>query len=101
MASTAPNITIELAAPIPSLPLVKAKEYIKVAGTSDEYPGPPPVKATTRSKLFMAIWDRIITVLKKTGLRLGMIILVYILGRLAPSIWAALIMESSIKINQY
>ena len=61
-----------LAAPNPIWLRLKAKVYMKVAGISEENPGPPPVSAITRSKLLMAMWERMIRELKKTGRSDGM-----------------------------
>ena len=69
-------MTIALAAPIPIWLRLNANVYMNVAGRSEENPGPPPVSAITRSKLLIAMWDRMIRELKKTGRNDGMMILV-------------------------
>ena len=65
------SIIIALAAPSPIWLRLNAKVYMKVAGRSDEKPGPPPVSAITRSKLLIAMWPRMISALKKTGAATG------------------------------
>jgi len=60
-----------LAEPMPIWPRLKVNEYMNIAGRSEEYPGPPAVMAATRSKLLMAMCERIISELKNTGRRLG------------------------------
>ncbi len=74
MAITVRNMIIALDAPKANRARLKAKAYIKVAGKSEAYPGPPRVKTITRSKLLIAICDRIITELINTGRKLGIII---------------------------
>jgi hypothetical protein len=74
IAMMAMNIIMALAAPNASRFRVNANVYMKVAGRSEEYPGPPLVRTMTRSKLLIAMWAMIITELKNTGLKLGMMI---------------------------
>ena len=63
MARIAPSIMIALAEPMPICPRLKVKEYMNMAGKSEEYPGPPAVIADTRSKLLMAMCARIMKAL--------------------------------------
>ena len=66
------SIITALAAPTPNCPRLKENWYMKTAGTSDAVPGPPPVNAMTRSKLLIAMWERMSVTEKKTGRKPGM-----------------------------
>ena len=68
MAATVASIMVALAAPRPIWPRVKLITYMKVAGTSEAYPGPPAVSAMTRSKLLIDKWDKTSTVENTTAL---------------------------------
>jgi len=74
-AMTTRYITTALVAPSARRSYLKANEYMKVAGMSVAIPGPPWVNTITRSKLLIAICDRMITELKNTGLKVGIMIL--------------------------
>ena len=74
MAKTTIIMTIAELAACPMFPLEKAIVYIYVAGRSVAYPGPPPVRDMTKSKLFIAKCARTIKAERKIGVIEGMMI---------------------------
>ena len=87
--ATKTNITIEAAAPVLYRIALNVCSKTKIPGTSVAKPGPAPVIANTRSKIFNEMWPSIMTKLKVTGFSWGITTRVYTCHSFAPSILAA------------